>query len=163
MGAASTSAVCRPVNYGDKRPASSDRKKLEATHGGILDDLHRPSEFSDDVHVRQCCHVTVRPGVNGDIRMELLERSREQRGVGEDIGSDHEVSGRDLIPYQIIIQQVGSLKPVRIRHQNCALAGNDQRKEVSVTWALTAMGPSSKERPSTPSGASQISPGALHP
>ena len=51
--------------------------------------------------------------MNGDIRLELLERPLEQRRVEQDIAADHEMGGRDLVRSQIVIEQVRSLKWVR--------------------------------------------------
>ena len=83
------------------------------TYRGVLDDFHTPAEFCHDVHVRQRRHITMGPGVNGDIRLELLERPLEQRRVKQDIAADHEMGRRDLVRSQIVIEQVRSLKWVR--------------------------------------------------
>jgi hypothetical protein len=71
MVASSTSADDRPGNYGDKMVTSNDRKTVEETHCGILDDFHSPAEFGDGVKVRERCHETMRPSVDSNVCAEF--------------------------------------------------------------------------------------------
>ena len=96
MGVASTSAAGRPENHGVRKVPPSDRKTSKVTHGGILDDFHRPTEFRHKVQVRQRCHITVRPGMNRDVQLKLFERPGEQPRVVLDIVADHELGRRGL-------------------------------------------------------------------
>lgn len=66
------------------------------TYRGIVNDLHRPTEFRDEVEVRQRSHVTMGPGMDGDVRLELLERSGKQVRVHLDIVANHEMRRRGL-------------------------------------------------------------------
>lgn len=81
----------------------------QASTRRVMNDLHRPAEFSEQLLVRQRGHVGVRPGVHGNVVVELLEGPEELLRVVEDVDTDEEVGRMDLVLLQEVVQPVGRL------------------------------------------------------
>ena len=59
---------------------------------GIMNDLQRPTNLSNDLFVGEGCHVRVRPGVYTNVVLELLECPKEKLRVVADVGANHKVA-----------------------------------------------------------------------
>jgi hypothetical protein len=61
--------------------------------GRVMDQLHRVSKFPNHLQVVQGGEIRMGPGVDGDVVSEGCIGKGEEVGVGDDVGSDHVVSG----------------------------------------------------------------------
>lgn len=94
------------------------------------------------------------PGVYRDIILISLEGDVEFLPVLDDIDADVEVGRSDLVLAKECIQPIGRLK--QACSQNAQFPGTVRSAPVQERAELTGRGPSSKEIPTTPAGASHI-------
>ena len=67
-----------------------------------MDDLHRPGQLRDDILVGQGSHVGVRPCVHGNIILNVVDGAEELSPVVEDIDTNKEVGGVDVVLFEEI-------------------------------------------------------------
>ena len=92
----------------------------------VVDDLHRPSELSDEINITEGGHVRVRPGVHGNIilmdrrsiisvdgqthmqelTIEDFVCSRELLRVVENVDTDVEMSGMFVVLFKELIELI---------------------------------------------------------
>jgi hypothetical protein len=74
------------IDISERRsPVSRNPSSVE-----VRDELHRPSEFTENILVRHGSHILMRPGVYGDMSTGI-GTSLHHRWVSEDVSTNHEV------------------------------------------------------------------------
>ena len=66
----------------------------------VVDELHRPTQLTENHLIAQGGHVWVRPCVNGDVIPVSLVRHGELIRICQDIHTDHEVRRADVVFFQ---------------------------------------------------------------
>lgn len=116
----------------------------ETTASRVVNDLHGEAELAEQSVVIQSRHVTMSPGVYGDVAPDIVVRPLEHIGVVQNIDTDEEVCSLDVVLLQERIQRLALLQLFVSKVPQSA-------RRV----ARTGRGPSSKLVENTPSGASQ--------